>query len=344
MSASDPVRVGIVGAGKNTRERHIPNLQAIEGVEIVSVANRSRSSSEAVASEFGIPNVVELWTDVVSDDAVDAIVIGTWPNMHAPVTLAALEHDKHVLCEARLAMDVAQAHRMRDAAGAKPGLVAQVVPPPLTLRVDATVRKMIDAGFLGQLVAVDARIGGGFLDTSGEFSWRHDFDRSGYNTMFLGVLYECVMRWAGYATSVIAMSRTFVSSRRDSAGVVRPVRVPDHLDVVAQLSSGAQCHLHVSEVTGLRTGAEIWLFGSEGTIRFTAGDLFAGRPGDEALEPVVIDSAEEGGWRVEEEFITAIRGEGEIELTTFDEGVKYMELTEAVARSASTGQRVALPL
>jgi predicted dehydrogenase len=338
------IRVGIVGAGTNTRERHIPNLQAIDGVELVSVGNRSRESSEAVAREFGIPVVHDHWTEVVADEGIDAVVIGTWPNMHMPVTLAALEHEKHVLCEARLAMNAAEAHRMREAARARPHLVAQVVPPPLTLRVEATVRRMIDEGFTGRLVAVDARIGGGFLNLETPFMWRHDFDRSGYNTMFMGVLYECVMRWAGHATSVVAMSRTFVPDRRDADGTLHPVRVPDHLDVIAQMSSGAQCHLQVSEVTGMRSGAEIWLFGSEGTIRFAGGELFAGRPGDDELQPVEIPSAEEGGWRVEEEFVGAIRGEEEVRRSTFEDGVKYMEFTEAVARSAASGSRVAVPL
>ena len=49
------VRVGIVGAGANTTTKHIPLLQAINGVEIVGVANRSESSSSAVAKRFGIP-------------------------------------------------------------------------------------------------------------------------------------------------------------------------------------------------------------------------------------------------------------------------------------------------
>ena len=52
------IRVGIVGAGDNTRVRHIPGLREMEGVEIVSVCNRSRESSERVASQFEIPKGV----------------------------------------------------------------------------------------------------------------------------------------------------------------------------------------------------------------------------------------------------------------------------------------------
>ena len=39
----DTIRVGVVGAGANTRLHHIPKLKKIDGVEIASVVNRSRA-------------------------------------------------------------------------------------------------------------------------------------------------------------------------------------------------------------------------------------------------------------------------------------------------------------
>jgi predicted dehydrogenase len=45
------IRVGVVGAGANTRKFHIPNLKKIAGVEIASVVNRSRASSERIGIE-----------------------------------------------------------------------------------------------------------------------------------------------------------------------------------------------------------------------------------------------------------------------------------------------------
>ena len=77
----DTIRVGVVGAGGNTRLHHIPKLKKIDGVEIVSVSNRSRASSERVAQEFGIPRVHDHWQDLVNDAGIDAVVIGTWPYM-----------------------------------------------------------------------------------------------------------------------------------------------------------------------------------------------------------------------------------------------------------------------
>lgn len=42
------------------------------------------------------------WQELLDDPDIDAIVIGTWPYMHHPLSLAALKANKHILTEARL--------------------------------------------------------------------------------------------------------------------------------------------------------------------------------------------------------------------------------------------------
>ena len=106
------LRIGIVGAGANTRSRHIPGFQEIDGVEVVAVCNRTRESGQKAADEFGIARVYENWLDLVQADDVDAVCIGTWPYLHCEISLATLEAGKHVLTEARMAMDLAEARRM----------------------------------------------------------------------------------------------------------------------------------------------------------------------------------------------------------------------------------------
>src|SRR5271155_475160 len=112
------LRVGLIGAGANTRSRHIPGLLAQPDVEIVAVCNRRPKSTAAVATEFGIARTAENWEDIVSDPEVDAVVIGTWPYLHCPITLAALAAGKHVLTEARMSMNTAEALQMLAAARA----------------------------------------------------------------------------------------------------------------------------------------------------------------------------------------------------------------------------------
>ena len=332
------VRVGVVGAGANTTARHIPLLQGIDDVEIVGVVNRSESSSSTVAKRFGIPKTYGHWEQAVADRDTNTIVIGTWPYLHCPVTLAALAAGKHVLTEARMAMNADEAGRMLAASLAKLGLVAQVVPSPITLFADATIQRLITEGFLGQLLAVESRIRGGFIDSESPMHWRQNAELSGNNILAMGIYYEAIVRWAGRVTNVMARAKTFTVQRLNESGEPQSVGVPEHLDVVADLKCGAQLHMQQSAVTALLQDDAIYLFGSEGTLRLTSDRLFGGRKGDEQLTEISITAEERGEWQVEEDFVASIRGEREVTHTTFADGVHYMEFTDAVARSIRSGR------
>ena len=233
---------------------------------------------------------------------------------------------------------------MRDAARARPQLVAQVVPSPMTLGVDRTIKQLLADGYLGDLLAIEVRDGNAFLDRDAALHWRQDFDLSGFNVMTLGIWYEAILRWAGAASRVTAMGKTFVQMRKDAGGTLRAARVPEHIDVLAEMDCGAQAHIQISSVTGIAGAAEAWLFGSAGTLRFSGGRLYGGQRGDSELTEIIIPPEQAGGWRVEQEFVNAIRRQETITHTSFEDGVKYMEFTEAVARAMAFGASVALPL
>ena len=72
--------------------------------------------------------------------------------------------------------------------------------------------------------------------------------------------------------------------------------------------------------------------------------LSGGRAGDGGLSPIEVPGDERGDWRVEDEFIGAIRGQEPVRLTTFEDGVKYMEFTEAVHLSSRERTTINLPL
>lgn len=339
------VRIGIVGAGANTVRTHIPNLQQLDGVEIVLVCNRSRASSQRVADEWSIPRVADDWMSLVNDPDIDAVVIGTWPNMHHPVTIAALQAGKHVLCEARMAMNAVEAREMHDAARMRPQLVAQVVPAPISLAVDPTVTRLISEGYLGRVLSVEVEArSGAVADPTAALHWRQDVDRSGLNVMSLGIWYETAMRWVGEASEVMAMGTVTVPWRADGTGRTRAVRVPDHIDVIARMACGAQALFHVSEVTGPPPVNRIAVRGTDGILAFEGGSLLGARADESTLHSIPIPEGEVGGWRVEEEFVNAIRGLEPVRLTEFATGVKYMEFTEAVSRSMAQHRAVPLPL
>ncbi|HJY80535.1 MAG TPA: Gfo/Idh/MocA family oxidoreductase [Candidatus Binatia bacterium] len=347
MSAQS-IKVGIVGAGNNTRVRHIPGLQAIEGVEIVSVCNRSRESSQRTADAFHIPKVYDDWRKLIAADDTNAIVIGTWPYMHCEVTCAALEAGKHVMCEARMAKNATEAHIMLEKSQAHANLITQIVPSPFTLRVDRTIQDLIADGYVGDLYAMTVRgITPGFTNPEAPLHWRQRQDLSGFNILTMGIWYEAVMRWVGPASRVFARTRVYTPQRRDpETGTMGTVDVPDHVDIVADLACGAQATYEFSAVCGLAPASGAWLFGSKGTLHYdqASDKLFGGRQGEKALQEITVAPEKAGRWRVEEEFVGAIRGQEEIRFTAFADGVKYMEFTEAVHRSAASGQIVSLPL
>ncbi|PSC70700.1 1,5-anhydro-D-fructose reductase [Micractinium conductrix] len=349
---SELVRVGIIGAGGNTKLRHIPNLQDIPGVQLAAVCNRSLASSRASAEAYGIPKATDDWRAVVEDPDIDAVVIGTWPNMHAPLTIAALEAGKHVLCEARMAMNAAEARAMLAAARRPPRRVAQLVPSPFTLPWDAAVQDILREGILGALTYISVRsVGRAFPDPPGALmSWRQDADLSGVNALTLGIYYEALQRWVGDARRVMAMSKTVVGMRLHAeACALTGVRVPDHVDVLAEMACGAQAHMVFSAVMGAarEPTSEIWLHGTEGTLHLDVDDgvlSMALKSEGGHMRQVEVPAERRGFWRVEHEFVGAIRGQEKVKLTDFATGVRYMEFSEAVARSAASGRAVALPL
>lgn len=330
------LRIGIVGAGRNTQERHIPGLVGEDDVEVVAVCNRSEESSRRVAEKFHISKTHSTWKHLINDDEVDAVVIGTWPYLHCPVTVAALEAGKHVLCEARMAMNAVEAEQMLLALRANPSLVGQIVPSPMTLDVDATVARLLAERALGTVFAAEVVIRSGtFPDPAEPLGWRQNEDLSGRNIMSLGIWYEALMRWIGPATSVAALGRTVVPLRPATGelGPVRATRIPDHLSVLCEMACGAQVNMLFSTVAGGFPESSITLYGDGGTLRFSGGQLSLIRRGREGTQLVEPKAAERRGWQVEADFIASIRDGAPVRLTSFEEGLRYMKFTDAVWKS-----------
>ena len=347
--AEHRIRVGIVGAGENTRVRHIPGFQQIPGVEIVGVVNSRPESTARVAADFGIPKTYAHWEELVADPQVDAVQIGTYPNLHSAITCAALNAGKHVLCEARMAASLHEAQQMLAAAEAHPNLVAQVVPSPLGLECGEYVGNLIRNRFLGELREVIV-IGANdqFWDFSRILHWRQQRELSGVNVLMLGVLQETVSRWIGPTSRVFAQATVFEPSRPAPQGEVSvEITVPDSVQIVTQLANGCRAIYHVSGTILFGPPTQIHLYGSLGTIKVEFGTtekVSLARANEKELRLIELPPEKKGGWRVEAEFIGAIRGEEPVRYCDFATGVQYMEFTEAVAISAESGRAVELPL
>ena len=340
----EAVRVGIVGAGGNTRLRHIPGFQAIAGVTLTGVCNRSRESSQRVADEFGITQVFDTWESLVDSDDVDAVCIGTWPYMHHPITLRAFAAGKHVLTEARMAMNLAEAREMNAAAEAS-DKVAMIVPAPFYLKYEPTVLQMVADGFFGDWLEINVRSLAGAYTPDVPLAWRQRRDLSGNNIMSMGILNETLRRYAGHEVSVLAFGQTFTTQRTDAeTGQTGTADVPESLGVIARHEGGATSVYHLSTVAGSGASGGVEMFGTKAAVRFFDGGCEIREGADGAWLPLEVEPAAAGGWRVEDDFIDSIREGKPVTHTSFADGVRYMEFTEAVRLSIVEGRRIDLPL
>lgn len=348
MGRSGEVRIGIVGAGQIARTRHLPAFAAMRGVRVVGVCNQHRDSSSRVAREFGLQKVYGSWGHLVDDDDIDAVVIGTWPYLHCPITLAAFDAGKHVLTQARMAMNAREAQRMLDRSRECPDLAAMVVPSPYGLAGDAHVRALLADGFLGKLREVHVT---GFspdlADPRAPLGWRQMAKYSGFNMLQLGILHESTTRWTPEPNRVFASAAKLIAARPDPE-TGRPARVgtADSVQALTSYPGGARGTYRLSGLTWHSAGSSVALFGSDGTLVYDfRRDELRGAPRREPdLRPLPIPDDLRGAWQVEADFVAAIRGERPVTRTTFADGVKYMQFTEAVARSSRHQLPVDLPL
>ncbi len=339
---TERIGVGLVGAGGIARARHVPGFRALPGVEIVGVVNRTPESTARAAAELGVPRRYLDWASLVADPEIDAVVVATWPYLHAPVAIAALAAGKHVLVEGRMAMDAAEARAMLAAAEARPDRVAMVVPAPFGF-ADATIRRLLAAGAIGDLRAARVAWSGGIAPT-GRDQWRRERRHSGNNVMTLGILYESIARWLGHATDVSATLRNFAPVQAGPDGTPIAADVPDVAVAVATFPGGVPVTFEIAGYGRPDPVNGATLVGTAGVLRVDlAGSRVELAPaGTPAFEDVLVPDDERWTWRVEAEFVDAIRGAGRVRLTDFGTGVRYMAFTDAAHEADRTGCRVAL--
>jgi predicted dehydrogenase len=337
---ADRIGIGMVGAGSIARARHVPGFKAIRGVELVGVVNRSPESSEQARQSLGFGRTYANWRELLDDPKVDAVVVATWPYLHAPVTLAALEAGKHVLTQARMAMNSIEAEEMLAASLEHPELTTMIVPAPTSIWGDRAIQRLLAEGALGDLRTMRLTWGGSVSGGAAD-PWRRQKRFSGNNIMAVGILYECVSRWLGDATSVQARTEVYETAER-SANRTNHLDVPDYVAIQAEFPARVHATVEIAAHTANGGANQALLFGTAKTLRvdFDAKTLALAAAGSSDYVPVEIRPGEAQEWRVEAEFVGAIRGQEQVRLTDFATGVRYMRFTDAVNESAQSGQRI----
>ena len=111
------VRIAIVGCGGIANGKHMPSLKKVKEAEMVAFCDIIPERAEKAAKEFGAEGA-RVYTDykeMIDKEKPEVVHVCTPNREHAPVTIYALEHDCHVMCEKPMAKTYADAKAMLDA-------------------------------------------------------------------------------------------------------------------------------------------------------------------------------------------------------------------------------------
>ncbi len=160
---ADTVRYGILSTAQIALNRHLPAAQAADNAEVVAIASRELSKAEAAAKKHGIARAYGAYQEVIDDSEVDAIINPLPNSMHGEWTIKAAEAGKHILCEKPLAVTVAEAQQMIDAAKANGVQLMEAFTHRFNPQMQFA-RRLVQEGELGQISSATAGLAFGLKD------------------------------------------------------------------------------------------------------------------------------------------------------------------------------------
>lgn len=263
------MKVGIIGAGF-ARDAFLPALRHVPGTEAVAIASGHVETAKATADKFGVANAYGDWREMLYRHRFDLVVVATPADMHAPMTLAALDHGAHVICEKPTALDAAEATAMLDKAEA----LGRLHMIDHELRFNPTrmrIAELIAGGELGEIRHINiANIGSSWANPTArpKGDWwslaEHGGGRLGANGSHQ---VDMVRWWLGPVSSVVGQALTMIPDRLDKAtGEPWTATADDVAYFTLQMQSGALVQVFMSGVAANNIGNLTQIFGSKGTI------------------------------------------------------------------------------
>lgn len=149
-------RWGVLGTGGICNNFAVSLVK--NGSTISAVAARDEGKAKAFADKFGSPRAFGSYEELVQDESVDVVYVGTISSLHLPHAKLALEAGKHVLCEKPLGVNSAQAEELVALARSKGVFLMEAY---WTRFFPATrkAKEVIDSGMLGAPTYVQADFG-----------------------------------------------------------------------------------------------------------------------------------------------------------------------------------------
>ena len=146
---ADPIRIGVIGVGM-IGKHHLNEYAKIPDAKVVAVADVNEAEAQRVAGEYKIPNAYGDFRKLLASKEIDAVDVCLHNNLHAPVTIEALNAGKNVYCEKPMSGAYADSKAMYDAAK-KTGKLLHIQLSTLYTIEHKTAKRLITEGHLGNI-------------------------------------------------------------------------------------------------------------------------------------------------------------------------------------------------
>jgi predicted dehydrogenase len=334
------MRVGIIGCGLIGARRAKVALDSGDEVVVVADIDADRAAAVAAATHAAWTTS---WSEVVSRDDLDVVVVSTSNDQLAQASIAALKSGKHVLCEKPLGRNSSEAAAIVAAAGSA-GKLLKVGFNHRHHPGIAAARQHVDEGAIGNVFAIRALYGHGGR-AGYEREWRADPARSGGGELLdQGVHIVDLARWF---IGEIAQAHGFIGTYH---WPIQPVE--DNAFALLRSSGGGIVSFHTSwtqwkntfrfEVLGTDGYVRIdGLGGSYGTERLTIAKRNA-----DSSPPVEETTSFEGpdlSWHSEWHEFSAAIAQNRQPLGNGTDGLAAARILDAIYASAASGTVVEVP-
>ena len=359
MAASNR-RVGIVGVGFGLAV-YAPAFGS-EGWEVAALCSRHREKARSAADAVGVRDVHTDPLEMIARDDISAIGIASPPATHHPLSIAALQAGKHVLCEKPFALNARQAAEMRDAAKAS-GRTAMVGHEFRHTPQRAYVKELLDGGYIGrfQLCTIELFLDRYVTREPRPLTWLARESEGGGLLGALGSHYiDALRHWFGEVTAVSGKLLMLRPELLDTAtNHVVKSETDDAFVFTLEFANGGLATMIASFAATPARGARIVLMGERGT-------LIAEQPGPNPMEDGVVIASRDGAplaplatpakytpfTDARDHRLMAFRllvrafnrgiDEGNSPAPSFDDGLRNQQVQDAVREASASGTTVRL--
>ena len=253
---TQPLDLGILGAGGIVALSHLPELADVDGLRVTHMCGLEEDRLQLLCERFSVPRYSMTWEELLGDDSLDAILVAVPHPLHAKAGLAVLEQGKHLFMQKPLSATMEEADRLVAAAEASPELCVYCR-PSFSAEV-YEMRRRIATGAVGQVTGAGARASHGgpevyYAEVADFFGeprriddlWFFDATKASVGALFdMGV----------YAVAqLVAVLGRVVRVTAHLATVAKPTTLEDTAIVIMEFENGALATAETSWCDPART-------------------------------------------------------------------------------------------